>query len=79
MPDPAAMDLMFELFDNNHTLDNQWFVNFAAALQAARSVKWRFSPWVIFNPQGEIVRRYDSGEECEYWRTAPQRGAIPAL
>jgi glutathione peroxidase-family protein len=71
-PDPR--DSMYELFDNGHELENKWFNNIAAALQAARSIKWRFSRWVIFDPKGNIVRRFDSGEECEYWRTMQARG-----
>lgn len=71
-PDPTIG--MWELFDNDHVRENQWYNNFAAALQAARSIKWRFSSWLIFDPEGNIVRRFDSGEECEYWRTMQDRG-----
>lgn len=69
---------MWELFDQNNNLDNQWYDTFAAALQGARSTKWRTTKWIIFAPEktgGSVARRYDSGEEFEYWRAMLARGS----
>lgn len=66
--------MQFELFDSGNNLENQWYDTFAAALQGARSTRWRSARWFIFDPQGRIVRRYDSGEEFEYWRAMRKRG-----
>ena len=80
-------DSMWLLFDQGNQLDNKWYNTFAAALQGARSTKWRHAHWMIFAPEthgGSIVRRYDSGEEFEYWREMKERGSanigpIPAV
>ncbi len=72
-PDPYAG--LWELFDTDNNRENKWFGNFAAALQGARSVKWRDVRWIIYDPSGNVARRYDSGEEIEYWRAMKDRGS----
>lgn len=68
----------FLLFDQGNNLENQYYDTFAAAVQGARSRRWRGSRWIIFAPDkqgGGVVRRYDSGEEFEYWRAMDERGS----